>query len=167
MNFNNWTYRRKNRALFVIMIALLILSWFLAFGKTYRLIREYNKTEDNLQDNPWIYSNKKGVSDKVGLQDSLLYLYTVDSSEWTVGLLSNLSDVINNEKVRVNFENQNIRSTSMVVEREVTVIGKYPELERSLRDIEDIFFIKSLRMYVEKDELKCLVRMVAVKKTNE
>ncbi|MGG5904826.1 hypothetical protein [Sphingobacterium daejeonense] len=140
MNVKDWTYRKKNKALIVLAIVALLISWFLAFGKTYRLIRDYLRIKDNLENNPWIHSNKKSVSDKVILQDSLLSLYTADSTTWCIGLLSNLSDVIQEEEVRVNFENHEIRTNHKILEREVTLIGTYQEIEKSLKNIESNFF---------------------------
>ncbi|GGE18040.1 hypothetical protein [Sphingobacterium cellulitidis] len=163
MNVRDWTYRKKNKAVVFLVIVTLFISWFLAFGKTYRLIRDYHKIEDNLENNPWIHSNKKSVSDKVILQDSLLSLYTADSVVWSIGLLSNLSDVIIEQKVRVNFENHEIKTNHKILEREVTLIGTYRELEKSLKNIEGKFFIKSVKLYVDKGLLKCQVTLVVIK----
>ena len=167
MNFRDWTYGKKNKGLIVFAIVALLISWLLAFGKTYRLIRDYHNTEDNLENNPWIHSNKKSVSDKVILQDSLLSLYTADSTTWSIGLLSSLNDVIRDDKVRVNFENPEIKTNHKILEREVILIGTYQEIEKSLKDIESKFFIKSVKLYVDKGSLKCQVSLVVVKANNE
>lgn len=167
MNVKDWTYRKKNKALIVLVIVALLISWFLAFGKTFRLIRDYHRIEDNLENNPWIHSNKKSVSDKVILQDSLLSLYTADSTTWSIGLLSNLSDAIQEEEVRVNFENHEIKTNHKILEREVTLIGTYQEIEKSLKNIESKFFVKSVKLYVDKGSLKCQVSLVVVKANNE
>lgn len=167
MNVKDWTYRKKNKALIVLVIVALLISWFLAFGKTFRLIRDYHRIEDNLENNPWIHSNKKSVSDKVILQDSLLSLYTADSTTWSIGLLSNLSDAIQEEEVRVNFENHEIKTNHKILEREVTLIGTYQEIEKSLKNIESKFFVKSVKLYVDKASLKCQVSLVVVKANNE
>ncbi|WP_156309123.1 hypothetical protein [Sphingobacterium endophyticum] len=167
MNVKDWTYRKKNMALIVLVIVALLISWFLAFGKTYWLIRDYHGIEDNLENNPWIHSNKKSVSDKVILQDSLLSLYTADSTTWSIGLLSNLSDAIREEEVRVNFENHEIKTNHKILEREVTLIGTYQEIEKSLKNIESKFFIKSVKLYVDKGSLKCQVSLAVIKASNE
>ncbi|MGG5902627.1 hypothetical protein [Sphingobacterium daejeonense] len=167
MNVRDWTYRKKNKALIVLVIVALLISWFLAFGKTFRLIRDYHRMEDKLENNPWINSNKKNITDKVILQDSLLSLYTADSTAWSIGLLSNLADVIGDEEVSVNFENHEIRTSNKILEREVTFIGTYQELEKSLKKIESKFFIKTVKLYVDKGLLKFQVSLVMIKGNHE
>jgi len=163
MNFSDWTYKRKNTALLIGTVLFLILAWFLAFGKTFRLISDYYDLSAKLDINRTENFNAELMSRKRNLQDSLLQMYSADSLSWTSSVLTGVGELILEQSIGVSFENKAIETNNSTVEREVTLIGPFKELQSALSAIENGFYIKSLKSYLDKDELKYNLRLVIVK----
>lgn len=164
MIFKNWTYRKKNRALLIAALPLFLLCWYLAFGKTFALISQYNSLEGNLAQNETAALDSKLLRDKLARQDSLLTQYAVDSTAWAQGLLSEVGTVLSTQSVGVSFENKSVGVSIQTIERDLLLNGSFPHLQQSLRTLEKVFFIKSVNAYVEKEQLRYRVRLVALKK---
>lgn len=164
MIFKDWTYRKKNKALFGMAAALLFISWFMAFGKTFELIQNYKRLKTGLDGREAEASNNIILDQKAGLQDSLLNIYIADSTLWVSGLLQNVGAILSTQAVGVSFENKSVGINSHTVERDVVLNGTFSGLQNALISLEKKFFIKSIHGFVENDQLKYRIRMVAIKK---
>lgn len=166
MIFKDWTYKKKNRALLAVTLVLLLLSWYLAFGKTYRLIRGYNQLNDRMSTGNTM-ANTAMLRERLSTQDSLLTLYTADSTRWVSGLLVQVGEALDSYPVGVSFENKAIGTAAHIVERELILQGSFTVLQQALETLEERFFIKSIHAYVEKEQLKYKVKLAAVKTGRE
>lgn len=162
----NWTYKRKNRALIVVILLLLLLSWYLALGKTCRLITKYQRLNASV-DTERTMLNTKVLNDRFALQDSLITHFKADSTQWVSNLLIQVGGVLSNHPIGVTFENKPIGANLATVEREVTLEGSFSALQQALSKLEEHFFIQSVRAFVEKEQLKYNVRLAIVKINNE
>lgn len=166
MIFKDWSYRKKNRALLVLAAVFLLLSWYLAFGKTFALIGNYNRLHAALEGERNTASSSRLLREKLSLQDSLLQPYRADSATWTSGLLSEVGTSLSGQSVGVSFENKAVGTSKHTVEREVVLSGSFAQLQGGLSALEKQFFVKSVRAFVDKEQLKYAVRLVAIKDTD-
>lgn len=166
MIFKEWTYRKKNRALLAGSLVLLLLSWYLAFGKTYDLIVGYRRLDTDTSTTGTM-TNAATLRDRFSRQDSLLAMYTADSTRWVSGLLVQVGEVLDNHQVGVSFENKPGGTASHIVEREVILQGSFTVLQRALEALEERFFIKSVQAYIENEQLRYKVKVAVVKAVEE
>src|SRR5690606_40607023 len=116
MIFKDWTYKKKNRALLGLAIILLLLSWYLAFGKTYALIAGYRRLDTGASSTGTMM-HAATLRERFSHQDSLLALYTADSTGWVSGLLVQVGEVLDDYPVGVSFENKATGTAHQIVER--------------------------------------------------
>lgn len=143
-------------------LVLLLLSWYLAFGKTYRLIGGYRQLNARMSAGGAM-ANTAMLRERLSTQDSLLTLYTADSTSWVSGLLVQVGEVLDGQPLGVSFENKAMGTTTDIVEREVTLQGSFTALQQALEALEERFFVKSIQAYVEKEQLRYKVKLAAVK----
>ncbi|TYR36353.1 hypothetical protein FXV77_10625 [Sphingobacterium phlebotomi] len=167
MLFKDWTYRRKNRALLALVLLLLLLSWYLAFGKTYRLIAGYRELSKGMAGDQLDAVHVPVLKGRVSVQDSLLDRYSADSTQWISRLLVEVGEVLDSYPVGVSFENKAVGSTTDIVERELVLQGSFSVLQQALEALEERFFIKSIQAYVEKEQLRYKVKLATVKAVRE
>lgn len=167
MIFKDWTYKKKNRALLGLTIILLLLSWYLAFGKTYRLIAGYQELSNGMANDEIDAVNVPVLKERMSVQDSLLDRYSADSTQWISSLLVEVGEVLNSYPVGVSFENKAVGTAVDIVERELVLQGSFSALQQALEALEERFFIKSIQSYVEKEQLRYKVRLPAVKAARE
>ncbi|PRD44966.1 hypothetical protein [Sphingobacterium haloxyli] len=167
MIFKDWTYRKKNRALLVLVFLLLLVSWYLAFGKTYRLIAGYRELSKGMAADQIGAVNTPVLRERVNVQDSLLHLYAADSTQWVSNLLIQVGEVLDSYLVGVSFENKAVGTASDIVERELVLQGPFTALQQALAALEERFFIKAVQAYVEKEQLRYRVKLAAVKAVEE
>lgn len=166
MIFKDWTYRKKNRALLALVLLLLFLCWYLAFGKTFRLIAGYHELSNGIANDQIDLVNAPALQERVFIQDSLLHLYRADSTQWASGLLVEIGEVLDSYPLGVSFENKPVGTASGVVEREVVLQGSFNVLQQALEALEERFFIKSVQAYVEKEQLRYKVKVAVVKEAS-
>ena len=166
MIFKDWTYRKKNWALLVAGIVVLLLCWYLAFGKTYRLITGYWQLRDGMSTvGPG--DNIGRLRERLSKQDTLLVRYEADSTQWVSGLLAEVGSILDRKPIGVSFENKPLGSADAVVERELTLKGPFSVLQEALQALEQHFFVKSIRAEMEKEQLVYRIRLAAIKVKQE
>ncbi|WP_437921174.1 hypothetical protein [Sphingobacterium sp. LRF_L2] len=163
MIFKDWTYRQKNKGLLVFAIVLLVLSWYLAFGKTFALIGDYNRLRAGVANGQTRALAKVQLREKLARQDSLLQRYAADSTLWVGSLLSQVGGLLSTQPVGVSYENKAVGTNSLTAERDLVLNGSFAQLQKALRILEKDYFVKSIRAYVEKEQLKYSIRLVSLK----
>jgi len=167
MIFKDWTYRKKNRGLIVLSAILLLASWYLAFGKTYTLLAGYSRLKKAVAGVEEQGGSKQVLRNKLALQDSLIQHYRADSAIWVSGLLQEVGHMLSAHSVGVSFENKAVGTSVHTVERELVLTGSFEQLQRALSQLETAFFVKAVRAYVDKEQLRYTVRLAVVKGVGE
>lgn len=164
MIWKKWTYREKNKSLFVFALVMLVLCWLLAFRKTYRLISEYNELKKGIVSNRTSLHEKDGVLRKAASQEHLIQRYTRDSTAWVTNFLNEVGLQLCQLPVEARYENKKVGNGHHTVEREIMLSGSLSALLEALQSLEQSFYVNSVRIYVEKDELRCTARLAMIKK---
>lgn len=150
MRFDTITYRKKNKLLLFVVALLLLLAWFFAFSKTYRQIMDYQAMaalEDNVEKNPMHDMDYRLV--KSAKMDSLMALYSVDSSTFEANFLPQISLVLQDIPVQITYENGTVQGThpgSSVLRKEISVQGKYQDIIRAVKNLSQLYYIERFVM---------------------
>lgn len=163
MIFSQLSYRQKSRLVPLAFVALLMICWFFAFSKTFKLVVEYSDIEQDIGVNNWSSSSKNVLSQKLELQNKVLSRFTADSSQWTSDFLLNLGPIISDKKIGVDYKNKQVIESRLTVEREVMLSGEFNLLLNSLTKIEDQFFVKSLESFLDRGVLKFRINIAILK----
>jgi hypothetical protein len=137
---SNLSYHIKNRLLLAGAVVLTLLSWNLAFRKTYDAINlnaELNKKLDQKSDlsvNPHYLKQKHQVLNRV------LKQYTLDSAEWKNDFWLNVSRVAAHKEVSINYNPSATRalsdSVSHIAKEEIAFKSDFKKLVTLLDSLE-------------------------------
>ncbi|MCT1526458.1 hypothetical protein [Sphingobacterium hotanense] len=163
MNFKQLTYRQKNRLIPFAFAFSLVICWVFAFSKTFQLIVEYSSLIENGNLNNLDMSEKRILTTKFSLQNTITSKFSADSLQWTSNLLLQLSQIVSDDRVGIQYVNKSASSNFNTVERDIVLSGVFETLVKQLEEIENSFFVKSVEAYEEEGKINFRIRVSVIK----
>ncbi|UIR54621.1 hypothetical protein LZQ00_10075 [Sphingobacterium sp. SRCM116780] len=136
-------YKKRNQLLYVGAILMLVLGWWLAFGKTYEAYR-LNKQLSAQVGSDVSHSAQYQLEHKSKILDSLTKVYQTDSTNWDDNFLSNASRAVNSPTIQVYYNNNPLKNRLVQIDSSatrnklLTIKGDYRAIVQSIAELEKI-----------------------------
>ena len=155
----SFSYHIKNRLLLVGAVVLVLLSWNMAFRKTYDAIVLNEDLKQKLETKSDLSINPHYLNQKHEVLNGALSAYNLDSAEWKNEFWLKVSRIASQKEVSViyNPSVNTVRSDSagQVAKQEIAFKGDFKKLVTLLDSLEKLKkagFISSSRFLKEKKQ---------------
>lgn len=108
-------------------------------------------------------SEKRILTTKFSLQNTITSKFSADSLQWTSNLLLQLSQIVSDDRVGIQYVNKSASSNFNTVERDIVLSGVFETLVKQLEEIENSFFVKSVEAYEEEGKINFRIRVSVIK----
>lgn len=146
VKFNNITYKRKNRLLYLAASVLFVICIFFSFSNTWNVFKKNKVLSRNTHNNLSSSGSYEDIAQKYNKLDTLIKVYTADSLLFETNFLSNISLAIHDLPIELSYDENTKRKqeTATTKSSSFSLKGDYKDIIRAIYRLEKDFFISRM-----------------------